>query len=473
MTEITDGDGGPPREIDLLVRAGFLYPVTEGMPVIHEGEVAIAGDRIVHAGPRLPEGSWRAARTIGGDGFAVLPGFVNAHSHTASIVFRSQTDDHPPGVALFDVAFRMEKDIPDSDWALLAEVGCADMLAAGITTLNDIWYAPWHLAASVERAGLRAQIAHKVFDVRLEALRDGDWTHHPAIAAARLRDGVEFAERWHGKADGRITARIGTHATDTCSADLIRAARQEATRLGIGMHIHTAQSPGEIAYIREAHGCGPLEYLRDIGMLAPDVVVAHLSQATDADLDAVVETGARYAHCPTIYPRRGRYPRLKEIMARGIVTGFGTDWMLNDPWEGMRYAMNAVRVVNGDAHALSCAQALWLHTMGAARVLGLDDQIGSLEAGKKADLLVVDLRKPHLQPYYGGHEALVYYARASDVTTSVIDGRVVLEDGRPVHLDRDAALEALATRVSHWRRGLGRLGSRAVFGPGPGCVCCG
>lgn len=459
------------REIDLLVRAGFLYPVTDGMPVIPDGEVAIAGDRIVHAGPRQPDGTWRAARTLGGEGFAALPGFVNAHCHTASIVFRSQTDDHPPGIALFDVAFRMEKDIADEDWALLAEVGCADMLTAGVTTLNDIWYAPWHLAAAVGRAGMRAQIAHKVFDVRLEALRDGDWTHHPAIGAARLRDGVDFAGRFHGTADGRITVRIGTHATDTCSAGLIREARQEATRLGIGMHIHVAQSPGEVAQIRAAHGAGPAEYLRDIGMLAPDVVVAHLSLASDGDLAAVQETGARYAHCPTIYPRRGHYPRLKEIMARGIPTGFGTDWMLNDPWEGMRFAINAVRLLHGDAHALSCAEALWLHTMGAARVLGLEAEIGSLEPGKKADLILVDLGAEHLQPYYGGNEALVFYARASDVAASVVDGRIIMEEGRPLHLDREAALARLAARVPYWRRGLGRLGSKAVFGPG--CICCG
>lgn len=459
------------RDIDLLVRAGFLYPVSAGMPVVHDAEVAIAGDRIVHAGPRQPDGSWNAARTIGGDTMAALPGFVNAHSHTASIVFRSQTDEHPPGFSLVDVAFRLEKDISDADWAILAEVGTADMLSAGVTTLNDIWYAPWHLADCVQRAGLRAQIAHKVFDVRLEALRDNDYTHHAAIGEARLRDGVDFAERWHGAADGRITARIGTHATDTCAPELIRTARQEATRLGIGMHIHTAQSPNEVAQIRATHGSGPLEYLRDIGMLAPDVVVAHLSLATDGDLAAVRETGAGYAHCPTIYPRRGYYPRLTEIIERGIPTGFGTDWMLNDPWEGMRYAINILRVRHQDPRAMSCAQALWLHTMGAARVLGLDDQIGSLEPGKKADLILVDLDRPHLQPFYGAHEALVFYARAADVVTAIVDGRVIMEDGRPVYLDRAAALSRLAPRVAHWRRGLAGIGSRAVFGPG--CLCCG
>jgi 5-methylthioadenosine/S-adenosylhomocysteine deaminase len=441
------------------------------MPVLPGGEVAIRQDRIVYAGPEMPAGSWRPSRTIGGTGTAVLPGFVNCHSHTASIVFRSQTDDHAAKSALLDVAFRMEKDISDAEWALLAEVGCADMLQAGVTTINDIWYSPERLAETVERCGLRAQIANKVFDVRLEELHRGDYTHYHAIGGQRLRDGVAFVERWHGAAGGRIMGRVGTHASETCSPGLHQDARAEARRLGVGMHIHAAQSASEVEQIREEHKCGPLEYLRDIGLLAEDVVLAHLTYASDADFEAVRETGARYAHCPTIYPRRGRYPRLEEIMARGIPTGFATDWMLNDPFEGMRNALNVMRLRLGTPEAMSCERALWLHTMGAARVLGLDHEIGSLEAGKKADLIVIDLNRPHLQPYYGGHAALVYYARASDVVTSIINGEVVLEGGRPVGLDQSRALAALAELTSGWRAKLSALGSRAVFGPG--CPCCG
>ncbi|MCU4180890.1 amidohydrolase family protein [Bosea sp. BH3] len=458
-------------EIDLLVRAEFLYPMSEGLPIISDGEVAIAGGRILHAGPRQPEGTWQAQRVLRGEGRAVLPGFVNCHSHAASLIFRSQTDDHAAKAALLEVAFRMEKDIAEEEWALLAEAGCADMLCSGITTINDIWYAPDRLAETVERCGLRAQIAHKVFDVRLHELWRGDYTHHAEIGETRLKDGVAFAERWHGTASGRISARIGTHATDTCSAGLLREARGEANRLGVGMHIHAAQSLGETEQIRAEHGCGPLEFLRDVGMLAPDVVLAHLVFAGAGDLDAVQESGAAYAHCPTIYPRRGRYPPLDDILARGIPTGFATDWMMNDPFEGMRNALNAMRLRLGDPNALSCAQALQLHTMGAARVLGLDAEIGSLDTGKKADLIAVDIDRPHLQPYYGGYAALVYYARASDVVTSVIDGQIVLEDARPTRLDRDRAIATLRGRVPGWRARLAALGSRAVFGPG--CPCCG
>ncbi|MBL8588374.1 MAG: amidohydrolase family protein [Methylobacteriaceae bacterium] len=457
-------------DVDLLVHGDFLYPVSDGMPIVAGGEVAIADTRILYAGPRKPDGSWRAGRVVGGAGKAILPGFVNAHCHTASLIFRSQTDDHAARSALFDVAFRMEKDVSDEEWALLAELGCADMLRAGVTAINDIWYAPHRLAETVERCGLRAQIANKVFDVRLEALRDGDYAHDAARGERRLRDGVDFVARWHGAAAGRITGRIGAHATDTCAPELHRAARVEATRLGVGLHIHAAQSLGETEQIRAAHGCGPLEYLRDLGVLGPDVVLAHLTYATDADLDAVRETGARYAHCPTIYPRRGRYPRLEDILARDIVAGFGTDWMMNDPFEGMRNAMNAMRLRLGDPSALDCARALWMHTMGAARVIGLDAEIGSLEPGKKADLILVDIDRPHLQPYYGAYAALVYYARASEVVTSVIDGQIVLEDGRPTRLDEPAARAAVAGRTPDWRRRLEMLGSRAVFGPG--CACC-
>lgn len=460
----------PPTPIDLLVRADYLYPMSEGAPVIPGGEVAIRDGRIVHAGAARPADAWAPGTVIDGSGKAVLPGFVNCHSHAASLVFRSQSDDGAGGAALYTVAFRMEKEIEEREWADLALLGCADMLRAGITTINDIWYAPNRLAAAVEECGLRASIAHKVFDVALEHLHRGDYARVPGRGEERLKDGVDFAKAWHGKAGGRITARIGTHASDTCDAGLHREARTEATRLGIGMHIHTAQSRQEAEFIRAQHGCGPLEYLRDVGLLAPDVVCAHLTFASDGDLAAVAETGAAYAHCPIIYPRRGVYPRLREIVAKGIPTGFATDWMQNDPFEGMRNALNAVRVIAGNHRALTCREALWRHTMGAARVLGLDGEVGSLEAGKKADLIVLDLDRPHLQPFYGDYPALVYYARASDVVTSVVDGRIVMRDGRLTRLDEAAAVAGVKTHLPRWRGLLRDLGSTALAPDGP-CAC--
>ncbi len=459
----------PPQPIDLLVAADFLYPMTDGLPVIAGGEVAIADGRIVHAGPARPRGTWAPAETLGGPGTAVLPGFVNCHSHAASLVFRSQSDDGIGGQALYSIAFRMEKDIGDDEWHALALLGCADMIRAGITTINDIWYAPERLALAVEACGLRAQIANKVFDVNLEELYRRDYTRVAGKGEARLGDGVAFARSWHGRAHGRITARIGTHASDTCDAGLLREARAEATRLGVGMHIHAAQSRQEADYIRATHGCGPLAWLRDVGLLAPDVVAAHLTFADAADLDAMAETGARYAHCPIIYPRRGVYPPLWDIAAREIPIGFATDWMQNDPFEGMRNALNATRLLLGTHGALESRDALRYHTMGSARVLGLEAEIGSLAPGKQADLIVVDLDKPHLQPFYGDYPALAYYAKTEDVVASVVAGKVVMRERRILGIDEPAALAAVKRRIPRWRELLQGLGSRALAGDACGC----
>jgi 5-methylthioadenosine/S-adenosylhomocysteine deaminase len=458
-----------PVSIDLLVRAAFVYPVDAAMSVIPDGEIAIKDGAILYCGPRQPEGHWLPGRILGGNGLAALPGFVNCHSHTASVIFRSQTDDHVAKTALLDVAFRLEKDITEEEWGLCAMLGTAEMIRAGITTINDIWYAPERLATLVEQSGLRAQLAYKVFDVKLENLRDGDYTHYPNIGERRLADGIAFAERWNGRAEGRITTRIGTHATDTCSQALLQTARAEATRLGFGLHIHCAQSSAEVDEIRSRHGCGPVTYLDRIGYLGEDTVLAHLVFASDDEFALIANANAPYAHASTIYPRRGRYPDLAKILKHGIRTGLATDWMLNDPFEAMRYALNGARMVAGSPQALSCDDALYLQTMGAASVLGLDTHIGSLEQGKRADLILVDIDQPHLQPYYGSSAALVYYARASDVTTSIVDGKIIMDHGNIPGLPADLGVDAIRAATPRWRSQLQNYGSRAVAGPG--CLC--
>lgn len=453
-----------PEQIDLLIGADFLYPMREDGEIVMGGEVAVRADRIVYAGPRKDTGFWAPKRKISGSGKAVLPGFVNCHSHAASIIFRSQSDDGAGGAALYQVAFRGEQHITPQQWRDLAVVGTLDMIKAGITTINDIWYEPEALAEACVQSGLRAQIAYKVFDVKLENLHADDYTRHPAIGEQRLRRGVDLVETWHGEHNGLIGGRIGPHASDTCSSGLHREAGAEARRLGVGRHIHVAQSRGEVDYIFAQHGKGPAEYLRDLGELDENMVVAHLTFASDADLDAVRETGARYAHCATIYPRRGVYPDIPAINNRTITWGLATDWMMNDPFEAMRNAMNALRLLQGRHDAFTSQQAMWRATGGSAAVLGLNGSIGELTAGYKADLIQIDLDQPHLAPFYGDYSSIAYYARASDVVTSVIDGRVVMQDRKVPGLDEEAALAALKRHLPEWSDLVKNLGGVAHRG---------
>lgn len=453
--------------MDLLVRAGFVYPVDGTHEVIPDGEVAVREGRIVHVGPARA-GRWAPRERIERPGQALLPGFVNCHCHTASTVFRSQTDDGAGGAALYTIAFRGEGRVSADDWRRLAVLGCAEMIRAGITTLNDFWYAPDAMAETALATGLRLELATEIVDVDKARLARGDYRRDAALGERRLRQGADVVRRWHGAGDGLITARLGPHAADTCSGGLHREAAAEARRLGVGLHCHVAQSPSEVETIRAAHGLGPAAWLAELGVLGPDWVLAHLTFADAHDRAAVAESGAGYAHCATIYPRRGVYPDLCAIRGAGIRTGLATDWMLNDPFEAMRGALNAVRLRERRHDALTTAQALELATAGAAEAMGMGARIGRLTPGREADMILVDLDRPHLQPFYGGIASLVYYARAGDVSTAIVRGRVVMRDGEIPGIDCAQALAAVRVRAPHWGALMRELGGLSHL---PHCPC--
>jgi len=255
---------------------------------------------------------------------------------------------------------------------------------------------------------------------------------------------------------------------DTCAPELHREIAAEARRLGVGLHIHAAQSAREVEVVTSMYGRSSLEHLAALGVLGPNTVLAHLTFASPADLDCVRDAGARYAHCPTIYPRRGVYPDVPAMRARSIPLGFATDWMMNDPFEAMRNAINALRLRTGKVDALTTSDALWFATMGSAQVLGLDADIGSLEPGKKADQIVIHLERPHLEPFYGDPASLVYYARASDVVTSVVDDRIIMEDRRVCGVDETAALDAMRRRLPRFSALMRQLGGVTRL---TGCPC--
>lgn len=435
-------------EVDLLIRAGWLFPVDGVSDSIRDAEVAVRDGRIVYAGPRKAVG-WIAGEVIDAPDSALMPGFVNCHCHAASTVFRAQTEDGEGGRALYTVAFRGEGLIEPEDWARMAKLGVIEMAKAGITTLNDFWYAPDAMGEAALATGLRMQLATEIVDVDKNRVAAGDYTRLPDVGARTLRGGVAAAERWHGQGDGLITARLGPHAIDTVSEGLFRECVAEARTRGWGLHTHAAQSPQEVSVIREAHGCGPVAWLAELGLLGNDWVLAHLTLADDADLDAAAQYDIGYAHAASIYPRRGAYPDLQGARSRRIRTGMASDWLLNDPFEIMRVMLCAARLKAGDYTALTSLEALELATAGAADAMGLGDRIGRISAGYEADMILVDLNQPHMQPFYGTATSLVWHARASDITRSWVRGKPVLMDGQVGSLDESAALADLRARVDH------------------------
>ena len=455
------------QDIDLLIRARWLFPVNGGRESILDGEVAIKAGKIVYAGER-DKLDWNASEVINAPNSALLPGFVNCHCHTPSTVFRAQTEDGEGGRALYTVAFRGEGIIEPDDWNLLARLGVIEMAKSGITTLNDFWYAPDAMGEASLASGLRLQLATEIVDVDKNRVADGDYTRFKNIGEQTLREGVEVAKRWHGQGNGLITSRLGPHAVDTVSEGLFRECVTEARIQGWGLHTHAAQSQQETSFIREAHGSGPISWLAELGLLGDDWVIAHLTFADEHDLDAAAQTDIGYAHAASIYPRRGVYPDLSGVRSRRIRTGMASDWLLNDPFEIMRIMLSASRLKAGDYKFLSSHDALELATAGAASVMGLGDHIGRLATGYCADMILVTIDKPHMQPFYGTAASLVWHARASDVTHSWVNGNPVLIDGKVGSLNETSALAALSSRINHLGEQIRSVGGISLT---PSCRC--
>ncbi|MGQ0571226.1 MAG: amidohydrolase family protein [Armatimonadota bacterium] len=443
--------------LDLLITDGEVFTLDPSFTVHRGGAVGIRGGSIagVWAAGGVPQ--VRASRVIDAGGCAVLPGLVNAHTHLAGCVFRGVLDEGVGGQGLYRVGFPMEQRLTRDDIVWLGRLGIIEVLLAGCTTVNDIYYFPDALATAAEEAGIRAVLANKIFDADLPAIGGGVYRRDVHAGLMRLRENETLIERWHGAAGGRISCRVGTHATDTCSIDLLREGRRLANETGVGLHIHVAQSSREVDHVVSTHGCSPVRYLEGLDFLGPDVIAVHCTRVEPSDIAVLAQTQTRYAHCPTMYPRRGYYPPFRAIQEAGVVTGFGTDWIRMDPWDGMRQAMNAVRLLTEDPDALQAREALAFFTIEAARILGLEAEIGSLEPGKRADAILVDLQRPHLQPFYGSAAGLVYNVNGSDVETVIVDGRVVVEHGRCLTLDAQQTLGEVVARIPGYELGLRQL----------------
>ena len=323
----------------------------------------------------------------------------------------------------------------------------AEMIANGTTSFIDIFRYPAEAAAVAVDSDLRATISPQAVDT-------------PAGAGETLESSEAFIDAWHGRHE-RVRAWFGPHSLYTVDASTYMAMRARADELGVGIHTHLAETVGETARVAElSGGLTPAAWLHHLIGLGPDVVAAHCIELTDDDLALVAETGVGVAHCPTSNMKLGnRAARIPELLAAGAVVGLGTDSIMTnnnlDPFEEMRQAGLLARFSTGDPAVLPCAQLLELATIGGARVLGLGDETGSIEPGKRADLAVVGLDRPHAWPVLsdgdGGNviEQLVWSCSGSDVRYTLVDGEVLLDDRRLTTLDLAEIAELVPREARH------------------------
>jgi 5-methylthioadenosine/S-adenosylhomocysteine deaminase len=410
-----------PKAVDLIVTGGTV--LTMAGPDIERGAVAIDDGVIVDVGKAADIAArYTAKQTIRTTG-AILPGFVNAHTHVPMTLFRGIADDRDLMDWLQHFIFPAEAKNVTADFVKWGtRLAAIEMIQSGTTTFADMYYFESDLARETKRAGLRGVLGETVIDFPVPDNK----TWEQALAYVR-----KYAAEWKG--DALITPAIAPHAPYTVSKEHLIEVRKLATELGIPILIHVSETKFEQEEVgKRSGGLSEGMYLDSIGFLGRDVVAAHGVWLTPEELTVFAKRGTGVAHCPesNMMLASGVAP-VVEMRKAGMNVGLGTDGPAgsNNNLDMVEEAASAARlqkVSKMDPKALSARDVLEMATIGGARVLGLDAKIGTLEKGKRADVIVVDLGQPKSQPVYSVESAIVYAASGSAVTDTIVDGKVLM-----------------------------------------------
>jgi 5-methylthioadenosine/S-adenosylhomocysteine deaminase len=440
--------------MSMLIRDATVLTVDAGGTIHRPGAVYIEGGRIVDVGPSEAVAARHPAprRVIDGRHKVVAPGFVNIHSHVGYTIFRGRSED-----AGFDAPtglyFPMSTVLRGEERAAVGGLNYVELLRSGCTTVMELEEDVEVLAPFVEKLGIRSAMGEMIGDADPDRMVKGEFVFDPAANAAQLERARGFAERWHGRADGRITAILAPNMTISSSREQLREVRALADRMGLRLTIHLGWSKFEHETAERIHGAGPFVFARDQGVLGPDVVATHCYVIGERDIDILAEAGAHVAHCPLMNAFRGLIAPVNALRARGINVALGIDNMFGDYFDVLRAAITGARIKTADPVALLSTDVLEMATMAGARAMGLEREIGSLEVGKRADLIMLDFRALGLQPVLDPVQNLAYHAHASDVELVMVDGRVLVEDGEVKTIDRLAVIDAAAQAAgAAWSR---------------------
>lgn len=441
----TSSNGGD--EIDLIVRGQAIVAMDDAGTVIDNGAVAINDGIIIAVGSGDDiSARYTARETISGEQRVVLPGLINGHTHAAMTLLRGVADDLALMDWLNNYIFPAEVEFVDAEFVRIGtELACWEMIRGGTTTFVDMYYYGDEVAEVVERCGLRAMVSATVIDQRSPDAEN---------ATDSIKKGSEFIGRWKDR-NSRITPIFGPHANYTLNARQLQATRTAANELGVPISIHVSESPFEVQYSKDTYGKTSIEMYEEIGFFDGPVIAAHVVWPTDAEIPILVEREVGVIHNPSSNMKlaSGISPVVRMLEA-GVRIGLGTDGAASnndlDMWEEMRLAAFLQKVDQMNPEVLPAGTVLTMATRGGARAIGLGDTIGSLEVGKRADLIQVAFDDVHHVPTFDVVSHLVYVTDEQDVATVVVDGQLLMRDGQILTIDtarvaREA--RALAARI--------------------------
>jgi 5-methylthioadenosine/S-adenosylhomocysteine deaminase len=421
-------------QVDLLVLGGTIVTMNKSRDVIENGGIAVKGGRIVAVGAAADLRKKYAGRqTVIAAGRMVVPGLINGHTHVPMVLFRGLADDLDLQEWLTKYIFPAEaKNVTEEFVRAGTRLGLAEMIRGGTTTYCDMYYFEDAIAEETAKAGVRGVLGETVIDFPVADNK----TNAEAMAYVE-----KFVKRWQGHE--LIVAAIAPHAPYTVSEEHLKAARAFSDRTGAPIVTHISETKREVDDSVKAHGASPVAYLDRIGFLGERVIAAHMVWPQGTDSSTLKQRGVGIVHNPQSNMKlaAGVSP-VPQMMKEGLRIGLGTDGAASNNdlsmWEEMDSAAKLHKVFSGDPKVMSAQEAFELATIRGAEALHMDKEIGSLEVGKRGDIVIVEADELNQIPSYNLYSDLVYATKAADVETVIINGRVVMRDRRLLTLDEPA-----------------------------------
>ena len=417
---------------DILIKDGHVITMDPKRRVFERGSVAIDGDKIVAVGEDVKE---KADVVIDAKGKVVLPGLINGHTHLAMVLLRGVADDMELMSWLKTKIWPLEKNLTAESVYIGALLGCLEMIKSGTTCFADQYFFMEDVARAVEQAGIRGVLSYGIIESGDSKKRETE-----------IKTGEKLVKTCHGMANGRVSAMFGPHAPYTCSTECLLKIKELARKYKVGIHTHVAESDDDVKNTIAFQGERPVKFLDKIGFLGPEVLAAHCVKVTDEEIRMLKKNNVKIAHNPVsnLKLASGIAP-VTRYLKEGIVVAVGTDGAASnnslDMFEEMKVCSLIAKIREGDPTVVSASETLEMATIGGAKALGLGKNIGSIEIGKRADLVVVNLKRPHLTPLHNVVSHLVYAAKGSDVDTTIVDGKILMREGKVLTLDEGTILE--------------------------------
>lgn len=427
----------------ILIKDATIVTMNDRNQIIKNGNILIENNRITSVVNEAPKVN-SATKVFSGQGKVVIPGLINAHNHAAMSLFRSYADDYPLMEWLEKKIFPAEKKLEPEDIYWGAQLAMLEMIRGGTTTFVDMYFYMEQTARACQESGMRAMLSQVFIG------------ENAVPGFNSLEDVKSFTEQWNNAANGRITTILGPHAPYTCSPKFLQKVLRVTEDTRPLIHIHLSESRQEVDQSLEEYKKTPVAVMQEIGMFERDVLAAHCVHITDEDIEILSDNQVGIAHNPGSNMKLGNgVAPLTKLLDKKALVGLGTDGPASnnnlDMFEEIRLAALLQKVFNESPTSLNAEKALSLATCSGARALKQDD-IGVIEAGKKADLTIIDFNQPHLQPESDPVANIVYSATASDVETVIVDGKVLFNKGEFLTLDREKIIHEANIRAKRLRQ---------------------